>query len=132
MENITTNLHSFVDVITNSSTMVYISADKSSIDSVKNFINKILKISNSDKTADDLFEFEVQYDKYLKEDYEYEIKQHYSNNDKIPTFEEWIDNREYDYYSSTILMKPKTGDQTVIDLQNEFTNIFSVNAQADY
>ena len=52
-------MHSEVDVITNSSTTIYTKVQKGGIDSVKNIINSILKISNSELKADDLFTFEI-------------------------------------------------------------------------
>lgn len=50
-------LHSFVDVITNSSTVIYVSINQSekTIEKIKEFINKILIASESNKTFDDLF-----------------------------------------------------------------------------
>jgi DNA mismatch repair ATPase MutS len=50
-------LHSFVDVITNSSTVIYVSINQSeeTIEKIKEFINKILIAGESNKTFDDLF-----------------------------------------------------------------------------
>jgi hypothetical protein len=51
--------HSVVDVITNSSTCIYTQARKGSIDTVKDIVNTLLKLGESDLTADDLFTFEI-------------------------------------------------------------------------
>ena len=50
-------LHSFVDVITNSSTVIYVSINQSeeTIEKIKEFINKILIAGESNKTFDDIF-----------------------------------------------------------------------------
>lgn len=56
MKSIFIPIHSFVDLITNSSSETYISADASTVNTVKAMITHILKGGGSDKTADDLFE----------------------------------------------------------------------------
>lgn len=52
-------IHSFVDLITNSSSEIYIYASDGTIKSVKELINNLLRGVGSDKTADDLFTFDV-------------------------------------------------------------------------
>lgn len=60
MDKLTVNLHSFVDIITNSSTVIYTYVN--SVDAVKEFINEVLKsLPNVTLAADDLYEFEVQF-----------------------------------------------------------------------
>lgn len=60
MQNsITIKIHSFIDVITNSSTEIYVQASESTIKSVKELVNGLLKMGGSTKTADDLFTFEL-------------------------------------------------------------------------
>lgn len=58
MKALKLNFHSFVDLITNSSTVIYTYSD-SCIGPVKELINEFLKLSESDKTADDMFYFWV-------------------------------------------------------------------------
>jgi hypothetical protein len=59
MKTIRINPHSFVDIITNSSTVIYTYVQ--SIDAVKEFINEVLaNIPNLTVTADDLYEFKKQ------------------------------------------------------------------------
>lgn len=53
-------VHSVVDVITNSSSVIYTEARSTSIQIMKQLINEILSIGESSKTADDLFEFSLQ------------------------------------------------------------------------
>ena len=55
-------IHSFSDVITNSSESIYVSATGKSIDLVKELINYFLQKAGSDKKADDLFTFELELD----------------------------------------------------------------------
>lgn len=52
--------HSFVDLITNSSTEIYIKATDHTIASVKSMIDHLCKMVGSDKRADDLFEFSLE------------------------------------------------------------------------
>lgn len=58
-EKITIRLHSFADLITNSSTSIYVAADESTIKSIKEIIDNILKIGGSTLTANDLFKFSL-------------------------------------------------------------------------
>lgn len=59
MKTLRIKVHSVVDVITNSSTVIYTRADEGTISSLKDMINALLKIGNSELTADDLFEFSL-------------------------------------------------------------------------
>lgn len=52
-------IHSVVDVITNSSTVIYTNCDDSHIGFAKQMVDMILKEAGSDKTADDLFTFKL-------------------------------------------------------------------------
>ena len=54
-------IHSIVDVITNSSTVIY-TYQEDSIEPAKELVNEMLKLSGiTDKTADDIFFFNVLY-----------------------------------------------------------------------
>lgn len=52
-------IHSFVDLITNSSTELFISASQHTVDGVKSVINAVLTMGGSTLKVDDLFEFEL-------------------------------------------------------------------------
>jgi len=52
-------IHSFVDVITNSSTEIYITVREKALDFTKELFNKILKFANVNGTFDDYFTAEV-------------------------------------------------------------------------
>lgn len=52
-------IHSFVDLITNSSSEIYVYASDGTVKAVKELINNLLTGVGSDKTADDLFTFDV-------------------------------------------------------------------------
>lgn len=56
MKILTIPIHSFVDLITNSSTEVYVNADNGTIQAVKELINNILQGSGSTYNCDDLFD----------------------------------------------------------------------------
>lgn len=53
------SLHSAVDIITNSSTVIYTWANGNAAESVKSIINEVLRRAGSDKVADDLFKVYV-------------------------------------------------------------------------
>lgn len=52
-------LHSFLDLVTNSSTEIFISANESTLKAIKNLVNDILKAGGSEVTADQMFEFSL-------------------------------------------------------------------------
>ena len=56
------NIQSITDIITNSSTEVFIRVKETAINTVKELINDLLKISGSTLQADDLFTIEILYD----------------------------------------------------------------------
>jgi hypothetical protein len=57
------NIHSIIDVITNSSTEIYTSVDNSSINGAHAMINEILKVAGSEFKSKDLFDIQI-----IKED----------------------------------------------------------------
>lgn len=59
-KEITIKIQSFSDVITNSSTEIYVEATEYTLNGIKNIVNSILKAVNSEYTADDLFEFSLE------------------------------------------------------------------------
>ena len=59
MKSITIPVHSFVDVITNSSSEVFVTANKKTIEVVTEIINAYLKDACYAETADQLFDIEL-------------------------------------------------------------------------
>ena len=55
MKKLNVKVHSVVDLITNSSTTIYVTATNSTVTFVKDIINLFLKSANSPYTCDDLF-----------------------------------------------------------------------------
>ena len=95
------NLHSIVDVITNSSTEMFMTCHSNTINNVKNLINIILKNGGSDKTADDLYDIKL-------------IKNTYDDNDE-EIQEEVVDYDEYEESQPYELsIKSKDGTDTRI------------------
>jgi len=54
-------IHSVIDLITNSSTEIFINC-KDSIEPTKELLNEFLKLIGSDKTCDEVFEISTEYD----------------------------------------------------------------------
>lgn len=67
MKSLTIKAHSIVDVITNSSTVIYTQAKEGSIETVKEIINSLLKLGGSDKTSDDLFDIKITSEELIDE-----------------------------------------------------------------
>lgn len=56
-------LHSVIDLITNSSTEIFVYSENS-LKPAKELINEILKLQGSDKTCDDVFDLKITMDDY--------------------------------------------------------------------
>jgi phosphoglycerate-specific signal transduction histidine kinase len=56
MNSLTINIHSFVDLITNSSTEIFVQASDQTVKSVKKLIDELLKLGNSQYKCEDLFD----------------------------------------------------------------------------
>lgn len=65
----TIKIHSFVDLITNSSSEIYVAAGDKTVKAVKEIIDNILALAKSELTCDDLFTVEIDYQKYY-DDYD--------------------------------------------------------------
>ena len=63
-------LQSFNDIVTNSSMEVYQEATDYTVSSIKKIIDTILKIAQSDKKCDNLFDVFIDYDEMLEEYFE--------------------------------------------------------------
>ena len=59
MEKIVLNVHSFNDIITNSSSEIFVNCNNKTIKAVKTLIDYFLEKGGSTKTADDLFVFKI-------------------------------------------------------------------------
>lgn len=73
-------VHSFVDLITNSSTEIYIEATEKTVKAVKDLINKLLLAAGSAVKCDDLFTVEIDKEKY-QDRYDEKYEDYDSGND---------------------------------------------------
>lgn len=110
MNSITLPVHSFVDLITNSSTEIYVAASDHTVETLKKLINCLLKTAtplyaSSYLTADDLFEF---------------------------TLGELESGGQCDYPIRHLTVKAKTDYSGVVEaaaILNDLTGLFSINAE---
>ena len=123
-------LHSSVDLITNSSTVIF-TYSEGSLSAVKVLVNEMLKTFESDLTFDDIFWAQVLPDGYnddieLPENYEELEVQYIKGEIDKP---EWMVNCErYDYYegSTSLHLIPK--DEKYSELANNLLNyLYSTN-----
>ena len=145
-------IHSIVDVITNSSTVIYTQANESTIEGVKEIANTLLKIGNANLTADDLFTFEL-VDPDIKPYREYEIRVEFSSQIKDWSFlssarkdemveekyneylamdekPEWWERNSYDdYYDIDLVVKAKDeNNEKVASILSDLTGLFDQDA----
>jgi len=135
-------IHSFVDLITNSSTEIYVAAGDKTVKAVKEIINNILALAKSDLTCDDLFTVEIDYQKYY-DDYggeDYEEEDEYTENDKskkLTPKEFFKKNEENDYGRGVSLLvkctdpTSKLGKQTA-EVLSDLTGLFTIEESSNY
>lgn len=65
----TVKIQSISDIITNSSSEVFTIYNQDGIDTIKDLVNSILKLSKSEYSCEDLFDFEFVWDEIVEEYY---------------------------------------------------------------
>lgn len=118
MKTLLIPIHSFVDLITNSSSETFVNATEKSVDTVKDLVNGMLKLSASSLTCDDLFKIEIVH-KYESTDYK---TLWLTPTEAIAKFEDGTlsedenepDGSKYDgmYGESSIRVTPKVSDDS--------------------
>jgi hypothetical protein len=82
--------HSVIDVITNSSTEIFVHSEHC-IEPAKELLNELLYLEGSNKKCDDIFEISLEYDKSNIE----EIFDYYVDNDEYPEISEIEDKNKF-------------------------------------
>jgi hypothetical protein len=90
MKKLALPIHSVVDVITNSSTQIYVQFNESALTTVKELIDNLLSIGGSILKSDDLFEFEI-YDESLEDDRYQHCEEYCSDEGIINDSTSWED-----------------------------------------
>lgn len=146
-------INSITDVITNSSTSVFVVHKESDIDSIKELVNAVLSITGN-YTFDDLFEISLELDQYTIERYlddlseEFDDLKNDNNWDKILgsyskeklsklTDELWelIDNDYYwkgSPYEYIKVIAKNSEHKHVADLISRIDTIFDIDYNSDY
>lgn len=81
-------IHSFVDLITNSSSELFVSANKETLKAIKDIISNILSLGGSDKKLEDIFDVTLiieegtYYDNEKGEDVDFEEIDYFSHEGK--------------------------------------------------
>ena len=111
-------IHSFVDLITNSSTEIYIQAKQKTVDTVKAIVNHLLAQQNSSYTVDDLFDISL-VNTTLEDENRFLVK-----HDKEPREAEYTDEIQ-------LRLAPKLEDEhtmAVAKLFQDMINTFEIDA----
>ena len=141
--NITTHIHSTSDAITNSSTTIYIWTSKDAIKNTKLLFDQILKAVGSDKSAEDLFNFNVLMPEMDYEDFEERYLEEYPDQTEEDAKEahtkavaddnakpEWWAERSYgDYPAEDRVMVTTKDDSMSLDMKSYFESIFEMDAE---
>ena len=145
-------IHSIIDVITNSSTSVFVCVSTKSIRFAKELINDILQAGGSKKTADDLFEFAIapsaNAERYIEKhmcdcDMMFVPEEHKDNwfrmsyGEKRPIIDEVMDKiledpmKHLDDVPGSLVITPKEKGVKQLKLLETFNRIFHVETFRD-
>lgn len=129
----TIKVHSFIDLITNSSSSVFVQATDKTVQSVKEIIDNILTLGGSELKCDDLFEVSIDkqglYDNYYQDQRD--------EGEEVITPEEFYEkNQDCDNPNSVYLLvkckdeKNKIG-KTTAKVLSGLTGLFELDARYD-
>lgn len=85
------NLHSFVDLITNSSSEIFIDVGSKSVETIKELVNSLFKLGGSDLVFDDLFNIYTEVMDY--NEYEYIKKSDITDDHRTENYEGYSESR---------------------------------------
>jgi len=120
------NTHSFVDLITNSSTEIYIQANDKTIEYIKKLVDNILEAGGSSLHCDDLFDISLDKEKLLKG---------YNYDDEKITAEEFYEKTMENGTNCNVYLVVKSKDQNneaaklVAGVLASLTNLFGMHAE---
>jgi len=129
MPQITIPIHSFVDLITNSSTEIYVNATEGTLTSIKALVNNILKLSGGLHMADDLFTFELRpCHRWGSEIY----TQEEIDEERAEREESDMTDLEASQYHAVVVKAKDVTDETaqlVASTLSNLTNLFDIDAE---
>ena len=148
------SLHSMVDVITNSSTVIFVNTHGKTIEYAKDLINSLLSMSGSDKKADDFFTFELiptedsleRVMEYLLEECEHEwdspeyrakekeFQKQIDDSLEDGTFDDKFGNYTANYNGweeGELLITSKSNTGECVKLADQIQKIFSIDGERD-
>jgi len=130
MKSIKIFVHSFVDLITNSSTEIYISASEKTIESIEKLVDNILTLGKSEYKCRDLFDISLDL-KGFCQDYYYDDRE---NKDETPEqfMEREVKESGYDNYRSVKIkvsskIKGKAAEEAASVLSS-LTSLFDIDS----
>jgi|GEM_PF-5269719 len=137
MKTLKIAVHSLVDVITNSSTVIYVQVHDKTVKFMKEFIDYFLKKSGSKKTADQLFEFKMEMDPDLKSDRISDImdEEDCTEARALQILEEKLKDGDFTdcngYDKRQLVLVPKDGSKDTLNATEWVQKIFEVDANRD-
>lgn len=110
-------LHSLIDLITNSSTEIFVNSENS-LEACKNLVNEFLKTVDSTLTCDDMFKLSIEMEECTVVDYREYIQYEYEDDEdlgeKLQMFDQYVKGKieepdwwEGDRIQSFLVIKPK-------------------------
>lgn len=121
-------IQSVSDIITNSSSEVFMIYDEAAFKSIKELVNAILALGNNDKTFDDLFEIKANVSEYFFDEYpEYEGKGENEILEKAREADKWRDG--YPYVDGYEVIAKNPADTNAAKILSNIDNIFDTYAQ---
>lgn len=128
MEKKRVKIQSVSDIITNSSTEVFMIYNEAAFKSIKELVNAILALGGTNKTFDDLFEIKANVSEYFFEDFpEYEGEDESKILERARKEDQWKDG--YSYIDGYEVTAKNPADADAAKILSNIDNIFDTYAQ---
>lgn len=128
MEKKRVKIQSVSDIITNSSTEVFMIYNEAAFKSIKELVNAILALGGTNKTFDDLFEIKANVSEYFFEDFpEYEGEDESKILERARKEDQWKDG--YPYIDGYEVTAKNPADADAAKILSNIDNIFDTYAQ---
>lgn len=118
LPSIKIKVHSFVDLITNSSSELYIMANAKTVTTMQKLVNDILIAGKSNYTAEQLFSIEID-------------KEEFENNYEKP-YDEWVAEGNGEYKTVSITVKSLIPDEeasvAAANVLSNLTSMFEIDS----
>jgi uroporphyrinogen-III decarboxylase len=125
MKKLIINLHSFVDLITNSSSEIFIQASHKFIETIKEMVNNLFELAQSNLKFDDVFVAELEVMDY--ESYEYVKESEITDEHRTENCDGFGESRIV-----VVVKENNPNGETAAKILSKLQDLFDIQAKSNY